>query len=125
MVLLFVKGAKFTPAHLQSFGLNLKEIYMRAFLSGLCFHAYQQVSYMILAEISPVTHSIDNCVKRVVVIVASVMFFRTPISPINSLKCRQRLKTQTYILMSVIFHLSVKSRPLLPYFLHKINHFMS
>ena len=44
-----------------------------------------QVSYMILAEISPVTHSIGNCVKRVVVIVASVLFFRTPISPINSL----------------------------------------
>ncbi|KAH7658553.1 Triose phosphate/phosphoenolpyruvate translocator protein [Dioscorea alata] len=84
-VTLFVEGAKFTPAHLQSFGLNLKEIYMRTFLSGLCFHAYQQVSYMILAEISPVTHSIGNCVKRVVVIVASVLFFRTPISPINSL----------------------------------------
>ncbi|KAJ0962758.1 hypothetical protein J5N97_027880 [Dioscorea zingiberensis] len=84
-VTLLVEGAKFTPAYLQSYGLNLKEIYMRAFLSGLCFHAYQQVSYMILAEISPVTHSIGNCVKRVVVIVASVLFFRTPISPINSL----------------------------------------
>uniref|UniRef100_A0A0E0EKL6 Sugar phosphate transporter domain-containing protein n=1 Tax=Oryza meridionalis TaxID=40149 RepID=A0A0E0EKL6_9ORYZ len=43
------------------------------------------VSYMILARVSPVTHSVGNCVKRVVVIVTSVLFFRTPVSPINSL----------------------------------------
>lgn len=44
-----------------------------------------KVSYMILAVVSPVTHSVGNCVKRVVVIVTSVLFFRTPVSPINSL----------------------------------------
>ncbi|CAL9040033.1 unnamed protein product [Musa banksii] len=82
---LFVEGIKFTPSYLQSTGLNLKEIYMRSCLAALCFHAYQQVSYMILARVSPVTHSVGNCVKRVVVIVTSVLFFRTPVSPINSL----------------------------------------
>jgi hypothetical protein len=35
--------------------------------------------------VSPVTHSVANCVKRVVVIVSSVLFFRTPISPVNAL----------------------------------------
>lgn len=84
-VALFVEGVKFTPAYLQSAGLNVKEIYTRALIAGLCFHAYQQVSYMILARVSPVTHSVGNCVKRVVVIVTSVLFFRTPVSPINSL----------------------------------------
>lgn len=44
-----------------------------------------QVSYMILQRVSPVTHSVGNCVKRVVVIVTSVLFFRTPVSPINGL----------------------------------------
>lgn len=44
-----------------------------------------QVSYMILQRVSPVTHSVGNCVKRVVVIVSSVVFFRTPVSPINSI----------------------------------------
>lgn len=44
-----------------------------------------QVSYMILEKVSPVTHSVGNCVKRVVVIVSSVLFFQTPVSPINSL----------------------------------------
>lgn len=51
----------------------------------LISHNFLKVSYMILARVSPVTHSVGNCVKRVVVIVTSVLFFRTPVSPINSL----------------------------------------
>ncbi|KAK1279819.1 hypothetical protein QJS04_geneDACA002805 [Acorus gramineus] len=82
---LFMEGVKFTPSYLQSASLNLKEVYVRALLAGLCFHAYQQVSYMILQRVSPVTHSVGNCVKRVVVIVTSVLFFKSPVSPINSL----------------------------------------
>lgn len=82
---IFKEGIKFTPSYLQSAGLNLKEVYIRSFLAALCFHAYQQVSYMILQRVSPVTHSVGNCVKRVVVIVTSVLFFRSPVSPINSL----------------------------------------
>ncbi|KAM0894634.1 hypothetical protein ACQ4PT_024333 [Festuca glaucescens] len=46
--------------------------------------ADKEVSYSLLARISPVTHSVANSVKRVVVIVSSVIFFRTPISPINA-----------------------------------------
>ncbi|XXG74387.1 hypothetical protein AAC387_Pa07g3123 [Persea americana] len=84
-VTLVVEGVKFTPSYLQSAGLNINEVYVRSLIAGLCFHAYQQVSYMILARVSPVTHSVGNCVKRVVVIVTSVLFFRTPVSPINSL----------------------------------------
>lgn len=40
---------------------------------------------MILQRVSPVTHSIGNCVKRVVVIAASVVFFRNPVSMQNAL----------------------------------------
>ena len=46
-----------------------------------CMHA--QVSYMILQRVSPVTHSIGNCLKRVIVIVASVIFFRNPMGTQN------------------------------------------
>jgi solute carrier family 35, member E1 len=45
----------------------------------------RQVSYSLLARVSPVTHSVANSLKRVVVIVSSVLFFRTLISPINAL----------------------------------------
>ncbi|CAK9137588.1 unnamed protein product [Ilex paraguariensis] len=82
---IFMEGVKFTPAYLQSSGLNVRQIYTRSLIAALCFHAYQQVSYMILQRVSPVTHSVGNCVKRVVVIVTSVLFFRSPVSPINSL----------------------------------------
>lgn len=84
-VTLFVDGVKVTPSFIQSSGLNLQQFYTRSLLAAICFHAYQQVSYMILARVSPVTHSVGNCVKRVVVIVTSVLFFRTPVSLVNSL----------------------------------------
>ncbi|KAL2936035.1 Phosphoenolpyruvate/phosphate translocator 1 chloroplastic [Bienertia sinuspersici] len=84
-VAFFTEGVKFTPAYLEAAGLNVQQIYMRSFLAALCFHAYQQVSYMILQKVSPVTHSVGNCVKRVVVITSSVIFFKTPVSPINAL----------------------------------------
>ncbi|KAK9203141.1 hypothetical protein WN943_013395 [Citrus x changshan-huyou] len=83
-VTLIMEGVTFTPAYLQSAGLNLKEVYVRSLIAAICYHAYQQVSYMILQRVSPVTHSVGNCVKRVVVIVSSVMFFRTPVSAINA-----------------------------------------
>ncbi|XP_076954406.1 phosphoenolpyruvate/phosphate translocator 2, chloroplastic-like [Bidens hawaiensis] len=81
-------GIKFTPEYLQfaaSQGVNVRDVCLRFVLSGICFHSYQQVSYMILGMVSPVTHAVGNCVKRVVVIVSSVIFFQTPVSPINSL----------------------------------------
>lgn len=81
---LLTEGVKFTPAYLEAAGVNVNEIYVRSLLAALCFHAYQQVSYMILQRVSPVTHSVSNCVKRVVVIVSSVVFFRTPVSLINA-----------------------------------------
>ncbi|XP_059294163.1 phosphoenolpyruvate/phosphate translocator 2, chloroplastic-like isoform X1 [Lycium ferocissimum] len=85
---ILMEGIKFTPSYLQyaaSQGLNVREMCMRLLLAGFCFHTYQQVSYMILQMVSPVTHAVGNCVKRVVVIVSSVIFFQTPVSPINSL----------------------------------------
>ncbi|CAA0816293.1 Phosphoenolpyruvate/phosphate translocator 1-chloroplastic [Striga hermonthica] len=82
---LIVEGIKFTPSYLQAAGVNMMQIYTLSLLTGLCFHTYQQVAYMLLQRVSPVTHSVANCAKRVVVIVAAVLFFRTPISPINSL----------------------------------------
>ncbi|CAK9176133.1 unnamed protein product [Ilex paraguariensis] len=85
---ILMDGIKFSPSYLQSAasqGLNLREFCVRALLAGVCFHSYQQVSYYILQMVSPVTHSVGNCVKRVVVIVSSVIFFKTPVSTINTM----------------------------------------
>eukprot|EP00475_Leptophrys_vorax_P036124 TRINITY_DN60457_c0_g1_i1.p1 TRINITY_DN60457_c0_g1~~TRINITY_DN60457_c0_g1_i1.p1 ORF type:complete len:178 (+),score=29.89 TRINITY_DN60457_c0_g1_i1:79-534(+) len=83
-VALLVEGVKFTPQFMQAQGLDVQKVLVRSLLASLCFHSYQQVSYMILQKVSPVTHSVGNCVKRVIVIVTSVLFFRTPVSPINA-----------------------------------------
>lgn len=83
-VALLTEGVKFTPQFMAARGLDVQRIMVRSVLAALCFHAYQQVSYMILQRVSPVTHSVGNCVKRVIVIVTSVLFFRTPVSAINA-----------------------------------------
>ncbi|XP_073006464.1 glucose-6-phosphate/phosphate translocator 2, chloroplastic-like [Typha latifolia] len=49
------------------------------------YHLYNQVSYMSLDEISPLTFSIGNTMKRITVIVASIIIFHTPVQPINAL----------------------------------------
>ncbi|GLC40869.1 holo-[acyl-carrier-protein] synthase [Pleodorina starrii] len=83
---LVLEGWKMTPAGLAEMGVsNPAEVFGWVAASGLCFHAYQQVSYAILQKVSPVTHSIGNCVKRVVVIASSVLFFQNPVSMQNAL----------------------------------------
>uniref|UniRef100_A0A6N2MD22 Sugar phosphate transporter domain-containing protein n=1 Tax=Salix viminalis TaxID=40686 RepID=A0A6N2MD22_SALVM len=102
-VTIFMDGVKFTPAYLQSarhtlglfllryasmpinrpISLQNRECNILQFVHDIL--QFVEVSYMILQRVSPVTHSVGNCVKRVVVIVSSIFFFKTHVSPINSL----------------------------------------
>nr|CAB3458134.1 unnamed protein product [Digitaria exilis] len=49
------------------------------------YHLYNQVSYMSLDEISPLTFSVGNTMKRISVIVASIIIFQNPVQPVNAL----------------------------------------
>jgi solute carrier family 35 protein E1 len=49
-------------------------------LSGLTFYLYNEASFLALSRLSPVTHSVANTLKRVVIIVASCIVFKTPMS---------------------------------------------
>ena len=51
----------------------------------LIYHLYNQVSYMSLDQISPLTFSIGNTMKRISVIVSSIIIFHTPVRPVNAL----------------------------------------
>uniref|UniRef100_A0A7S2P3P9 Sugar phosphate transporter domain-containing protein n=1 Tax=Bigelowiella natans TaxID=227086 RepID=A0A7S2P3P9_BIGNA len=64
-------------------GAVSNDVVTKALYAAFFFHAYQQLSYAILNRISPVTHSVGNCVKRVVVIASSIIFFQNPVSPLN------------------------------------------
>jgi solute carrier family 35, member E1 len=58
-----VEGVQMTPAAFQAAGVDPETIMKLVLSSALCFHLYQQVSYMILARVTPVSHSIGNCLK--------------------------------------------------------------
>jgi solute carrier family 35 protein E1 len=49
-------------------------------LSGLAFYLYNEASFLALSRLSPVTHSVANTLKRVVIIVASCIVFKTPMT---------------------------------------------
>ena len=49
-------------------------------LSGLSYYAYNEVAFLALGAVNPVTHAVGNTIKRVVIIIASVIAFKTPMS---------------------------------------------
>lgn len=49
-------------------------------LGGLTYYAYNEVAFLALGKVNPVTHAVGNTIKRVVIIVASVVAFKTPMS---------------------------------------------
>eukprot|EP00285_Hemiselmis_virescens_P016923 CAMPEP_0173377788 /NCGR_PEP_ID=MMETSP1356-20130122/1061_1 /TAXON_ID=77927 ORGANISM="Hemiselmis virescens, Strain PCC157" /NCGR_SAMPLE_ID=MMETSP1356 /ASSEMBLY_ACC=CAM_ASM_000847 /LENGTH=388 /DNA_ID=CAMNT_0014330665 /DNA_START=17 /DNA_END=1183 /DNA_ORIENTATION=+ len=57
-----------------------KDIMMNTFLSGFAFYLYNEVSFMALAKVSPVTHSVANTLKRVVIIIVSCIVFKTKLT---------------------------------------------
>jgi len=49
-------------------------------LSGATYYAYNEVAFLALGKVNAVTHAVGNTVKRVVIIIASVIAFKTPMS---------------------------------------------
>eukprot|EP00873_Tetraselmis_striata_P001940 jgi/Tetstr1/422204/TSEL_013056.t1 len=47
---------------------------------GLLYHLYNQFAFNTLGRVSPVSHGVCNVVKRVAIIVTSVIFFGTPLT---------------------------------------------
>mmetsp|Transcript_11855 Transcript_11855/g.21644 ORF Transcript_11855/g.21644 Transcript_11855/m.21644 type:complete len:436 (+) Transcript_11855:102-1409(+) len=56
-----------------------KIIYLLA-SSGFHFFMYQMSSFWVLSCVPPITHSVLNTLKRVVIIVMSIIVFRTPVT---------------------------------------------
>ena len=50
-----------------------------------CLSPDWQVAFLALSEVASVTHAVTNTVKRVVIILASVIVFRTPITTLGSI----------------------------------------
>ncbi|EOA22763.1 hypothetical protein CARUB_v10003476mg [Capsella rubella] len=86
-VAIFVEGSHWVPGYHKAIASVGKPstFYFWVMLSGVFYHLYNQSSYQALDEISPLTFSVGNTMKRVVVIVSTVLVFRNPVRPLNAL----------------------------------------
>ncbi|KAJ0243725.1 Xylulose 5-phosphate/phosphate translocator [Hirschfeldia incana] len=86
-VAVFVEGSHWVQGYHKAIASVGKPwtFYMWVLLSGVFYHLYNQSSYQALDEISPLTFSVGNTMKRVVVIVSTVLVFRNPVRPLNAL----------------------------------------
>ena len=50
--------------------------------TGLYFYTYNEVAMLALNNVHPVTHAVANTIKRVVILLACVLVFRTPMTPL-------------------------------------------
>jgi len=53
--------------------------------SGFHFFMYQLSSFWVLSQVPPITHSVLNTLKRVVIIIVSIVVFRTPVTTQSTL----------------------------------------
>ncbi|KAE8713307.1 Xylulose 5-phosphate/phosphate translocator [Hibiscus syriacus] len=86
-VAVVVEGSQWVQGYhnaIQTVG-KASTFYLWVLLSGIFYHLYNQSSYEALDEISPLTFSVGNTMKRVVVIVSTVLVFRNPVRPLNAL----------------------------------------
>ncbi|GBG72191.1 hypothetical protein CBR_g11124 [Chara braunii] len=65
--------------------IGVQQLAWWMFLQSIFYHLYNQVSYMALDNISPLTFSVGNTMKRVVVIVAAIIVFKTKVTPLNAI----------------------------------------
>ena len=61
-------------------GTSKKDLAILSALSGAYYYLYNEVAFLALGRVNPVTHAVGNTIKRVVIIIASVIAFNTPIS---------------------------------------------
>ena len=54
-------------------------------LSGVAFYLYNEASFLALSKLSPVTHSVANTLKRVVIIAYSCIIFNTPMTTLGAI----------------------------------------
>ncbi|KAL1547475.1 xylulose 5-phosphate/phosphate translocator, chloroplastic-like [Salvia divinorum] len=86
-VAVFVEGSQWVAGYHKAIASsgNPSTFYLWVLISGIFYHLYNQSSYEALDDISPLTFSVGNTMKRVVVIIASVLVFRNPVRPLNAL----------------------------------------
>lgn len=80
-----VEGAKWGAAYEAVLTtMPFAEFMQLVVVGGFLYHLYNQTSYQCLVGISPTTFSVGNTMKRVAVIVSSIIFFKNPVTALNA-----------------------------------------
>ncbi|KUF96823.1 E3 ubiquitin-protein ligase AMFR [Phytophthora nicotianae] len=58
-------------------------VFLVLVLDGMCFYIQSALAYMLMSLVSPVTHSVANCVKRALIIVLSIYRYGEDVTPLN------------------------------------------
>ncbi|KAF8819634.1 apicoplast triosephosphate translocator APT1 [Cardiosporidium cionae] len=61
-----------------------KAILTKLVVSAAWYYAYNEVAFICLSRVNQITHSVLNTIKRIVIIVSAIVFFRTPLTPLGS-----------------------------------------
>lgn len=51
--------------------------------SGFFYYLYNEVAFLALGQLDPVSHAVSNTMKRVVIIITAIFVFRTPVTPLG------------------------------------------
>merc|ERR1712100_77119 len=80
---LLVEGSKLAGGWSAAIaaGLTTKGLLWLMLMSGLNYYLYNEMAFLCLGKVSPVTHAVGNTIKRVVIILASVVAFGTKLTP--------------------------------------------
>ena len=62
-----------TLTAINAAGLS-KSLYSKTLLSAIFYYLYNEVAFLTLSNVAPVTHALGNTIKRVVIILASVIW---------------------------------------------------
>lgn len=65
----------------QSLAQSQVQGLLHTLFSGILFYLYNEVSFKTLNKVHPVTHAVSNTVKRIVIILSSVLVFNTKLTP--------------------------------------------
>lgn len=81
-VAIFLESNKLRASwsHLMLHPLEANFVMINLIISGLSFYIYNEVSFWILDIVHPVTHAVGNTVKRIVLILVSILLYHTTVN---------------------------------------------
>jgi len=75
---LAMEGSNILPAiKAMSAAGTLNKFLFQSFLTSMFYYSYNEVAFLTLDNVAPVTHALGNTIKRVVIIITSVLVFGT------------------------------------------------